>query len=133
MNKTMTQLPAQLLNFASKVGGSYKLVFETNENVPHELLSRIIKSNGQTGWLAFLVSSEEAPAIRPEDIDIDSALPKPESKSLSQQLRDQMYHYWRAKNPDEDPKKFEEYRKNLMETLIEKYKAAAWEAKEAQD
>ncbi|MCK9598062.1 MAG: hypothetical protein M0R37_12035 [Bacteroidales bacterium] len=121
---TILQVPSEMVKFESRAGGALRMVFDSQENIPPQLLSSIVEHKGKTGWLCFLPSREARPAINPEDVvDLPSIPPKDEGekKTPSQRLHAVLFLLWKERG--EPTKTFDEYYRSTMEQLIEAYKA----------
>ena len=127
-NETLLQIPVTMDGHRSMMAGSVKLTFESQENTPPETLSRILSLNKKHGWLAFLVSDKDTPAIKPEVIDTGLPLPPHKKGSISQQLYKQMFHFYMAKNDSEEG--FNAWREQEIARLTDDYRQRAFEAKE---
>jgi len=98
MNETLPlQIPCTLSNFKSMMN-SVRLQFDSQEEIPAELLINILKLHNQFGWLFFGVQQ-----IKPQQI---AALPEIEveedQKTPSKRLRDRMFVYYKARNNKAD-------------------------------
>lgn len=94
MENTIIQVPCELVKAEMRaLTKDAKLTFNTQQEVPPELLTQIIGKTGKTGWLSFL--TEERP-IEPEDvIDLPEIKRLKEEKSPSARLRAILFLVWK--------------------------------------
>lgn len=89
MDKTILQIPAQIIRDKSLLNGARQFTLITNENISPDLLHRLISMENKLGWMTFAVRN-----IEPEDIIDLPALDEVKydmKKSPSQQLRNILY------------------------------------------
>lgn len=105
------QVPAELSKFSAMSHRSLRIVFDTQENLTDEQVSKITSNHERTGWLAFLVSEKN---IQIEDI---KDLPEIESdsyKTPSQRQRAVLYRIWEHQGKG---KSFEEFYLIMMDKI----------------
>lgn len=115
------QLPATLTKSESRRNRAWRLVFETQEEIPGDVISPFNSNLDKYGWLAFLVGEKQ---IEIDDIKDLPELPKidPEEKSPNQILYNRMFVYWkdrRDKGMIKDD--FQDWRRKQLEFIGQQY------------
>ena len=91
----ITQIPATLHKVNSMSKRSWRLTFDTQEEIPNELITQFANNLEAFGWLAFLVGQNE---IQAEDIKDLPELPNTDdTKSPAQRLRDRMFVFYKER------------------------------------
>ena len=89
------QIPATLEESRSRRGKSWRLIFDTQEEIPGDLIASFNNNLEKFGWLAFLVGQNE---IQAEDIKDLPELPNTDdTKSPAQRLRDRMFVFYKER------------------------------------
>jgi len=113
-DKQIFQVPAVIISDKSMAHGSRRFTLETQENVPPELLNRLITLEGKVGWFSFAVKQIEAvDMLNLPEID-NSKYDK--GKTPASRLRSVIYLVHKAKGGKE--KDFPSYYDKAMESLI---------------
>lgn len=113
----MLIVPSILQTYQSLKDKTLKLVFETNEPTPEQLVA-IVNNVQKFGWLAFKENQykeKELEVLNSLKSDLNT-----EGKSKSQRLRAVLYRNWEQKN--EGYEVFDDYYNSNMERLIIKFK-----------
>lgn len=118
MNDQILQVPCELVKAEMRsLTKDAKLTFNTQQEVPPELLTNIIGKTGQTGWLSFLVGER-----RIDTLDV-LGLPEIErlkdEKSPSKMLRDVLWCVWDC---EKRQGQFETFYAAEIEKIREHYK-----------
>jgi hypothetical protein len=119
MDEIITQVPAELVKAEMRaLTKDAKLTFNTQQEVPPELLTKIIGNTGKTGWLSFLVGERRIDSLdilTLPDIEIEKG-----EKTKSQRLRASIYVLWQKEKALNATKHTsEEYYNVKMEQLID--------------
>ena len=115
--KELLQFPAELVShktYATKHNGS--IMFELQENIEPEGLSKLLSAKGKTGYLVFNPTMDEK--LEVEDIP-DEQIHETETKTKSQRLRSTLFVYWKQ-NKVTTP--FPAYYDTYMEKKIDEIK-----------
>ena len=116
---SILQIACELTGSSTKsVSKTTKLVFESQENVPPELIARITTSVGKTGWLAFLVS--ERPIDSLDVINLPELPTEKDRKSQATRMRAILWRLWEQEGKPGDS---ETYYAAKMEALLEMLKS----------
>lgn len=113
----MLIIPAILSTYSSLKDKTLKLVFETNEPSPEQLME-IAKLSQSFGFLAFkkdAFKTEEKDLLKSLKTDFEET-----GKSKSQRLRGVLYRLYESK--PEGHKVFDDYYNSKMEQLINHFK-----------
>ena len=95
-----------------------KLTFNTQQEVPPELLTQIISKTGQTGWLAFLCSERKIDTL--DVVGLPEIKIEKGEKSKGQRLHAVIYVLWQSEVKKGTTKHTsEEYYNIRMEQLID--------------
>jgi len=116
--KSMILIPAILSSFASLKDKTLKVVFETNEPTPEQIIG-IASSTGQFGYLAFKVDTfkkQEIEALESLEADYEDT-----GKTPGQRLRGVLYVNFT--NNAEGFDTFTRYYDYQMEKIITHYKS----------
>jgi hypothetical protein len=114
------QLPCTLEKSQSMSNRSWRLVFDTQQEIPGNLIADFNNNLDKFGWLCFLVGQNE---IKPEDVADLPELPKePENtKSPAQRLHAVLYRLWEQKGKNGEFRSYYEiYMERLINTLKER-------------
>jgi hypothetical protein len=117
MNEKLLQIPGEITGVKTKISGSWVFSFESQENVPPDLLAQIASYRGKYGNMVFLPGRE----VSFDDIKDLPQLEKDDSttKSHSQRLRAVLFVFWKARGGNGS---FETFYASQMEKLIESVK-----------
>ena len=118
MKETLLQIPAELVSSATRsVSKTTKLTFESQENVPPELISKITENIGRTGWLCWLVSERKIDAL--DVISLKEIKGEKDKKSKAERLRAALYILWQKEG---EIGSSEEFYQAKMERFIDHVK-----------
>jgi hypothetical protein len=113
----MIIIPAQLESYRSLKDKTIKVIFETNEPTPEQVLG-IASANGQFGYLAFkteMFKKNEKDAMENLESDYED-----NGKTPSQRLRGVLYRCYEKNNESFDT--FSRYYDHQMEKLLNHFK-----------
>lgn len=118
MNETLLQIPAELVSSTTRsVSKTTKLTFESQENVPPELISKITENIGRTGWLCWLVSERKIDAL--DVVSLKEIKGEKDKKSKAERLRAALYILWQKEG---EIGSSEEFYQAKMERFIDHVK-----------
>lgn len=122
MTESLFQVPCVLLKVSSRRNRSAQVIFETNENLTDQQLSRIMTLIEKYGWMTFSPDTQ----IQPEDLLKLPPLPKKDSgKTKAERQRAILYRIWEQAGGEEGTGKtsgqyYDEYMDAYLERLKEK-------------
>lgn len=119
MNDQILQVPCELVKAEMRsLTKDAKLTFNTQQEVPPELLTNIIGKTGQTGWLSFLVGERRIDTL--DVLTLPEITTEKGEKTKGQRLRASIYRLWeKEKALNTTTHTSEEYYNVRMEQLIE--------------
>lgn len=117
-NEQLTQVSAELVKAELRsLTKDAKLTFTTQQEIPAELLTKIIGNTGKTGWLSFLIGERQ---LEPEDVlNLPEIHRLKDEKSPSTKLRNILYLVWQK---EEIKTTFEVWYASTMEKLCDHFK-----------
>ncbi len=117
--ETILQIPCELTGSATKsVTKTTKLVFETQETVPPELIARITAQMGRVGWLSFLVGERQIDTL--EVVGLPEIKTPKDKKSKAERQRNAYYVLWQKQGGTGD---FDSFYDSQMERGIDDIKS----------
>lgn len=119
MSEQILQVAAELVKAEMRsLTKDAKLTFNTQQEVPPELLTQIISKTGQTGWLSFLVGERQIDTL--DIVGLPDIQQEKGEKSKGQRLRASIYVLWQSEVKKGTTKHTsEEYYNVRMEQLID--------------
>ena len=119
MSEQILQVAAELVKAEMRsLTKDAKLTFNTQQEVPPELLTQIISKTGRTGWLSFLVGERQIDTL--DIIGVPDIQQEKGEKSKGQRLRAAIYVLWQTeKGLNTTKHTLEEYYNVRMEQLID--------------
>lgn len=119
MSDTIIQIPATFSDYRSmsSKNGAVKIIFETQEAIPSELMSKLLAQHDKFGWLSFLAGERE---ITPEEVASLPILEEDGGKSPAQRQRAVIYRIWEANGKPMES--YEVYYRNRMAKNLERLK-----------
>ena len=116
--ETLLQIPVELTGSQTKsISKTTKLTFESQENVPPELISRITGSVGKTGWLCFLPEERQIDTL--DVIGLPEISVEKGEKTPGQRMRAVIWRIWEKGGKTGD---FITFYSSKMEQIIEHLK-----------
>lgn len=113
----LLQIPAELTKAESLQNRALKLTFASQQELPDELMAKVMAKLEKTGWLTFTHNLDSK--IVPEDVLNLKAVEEDGGKSPAQRLRACFYRLWESKGKSGD---FELYYRTQMTKLIDQVK-----------
>lgn len=117
------QIQAELVKAETMAHKSLKLIFNSQENLTDEQLSKIFDKHEKLGWLSFLVGETK---IQPENLVDLPELPQEEGrKSQGARIRALIYLLWKKRKDEgiEDGDQdlfYQRYTEKIIESIKEK-------------
>jgi len=123
-DETLLTIPCELTGSATRsISKTTKLVFESQEQVPPELIARITEKVGKTGHLCFLVGERQIDTL--DVLNLPEIKTEKGEKTKGQRLRASLFRLWEAQGKVGSS---EEHYNIHMEKLIDHVKAKIEEA-----
>ena len=91
MQEELVQVPVYFTDYRSRVSGETKLGFETQQNVPPDLMARLLACHQKFGWLCFSAGESRIESDAVADLELPDA---DSGKSPSRRYRGILYRYW---------------------------------------
>lgn len=123
MQETIIQVPCELVKAEMRsLTKDAKLIFNTQQEVPAELLTRIIEKIGQTGWLSFLVGERRIDTM--DILSLPEIVTDKGEKTKAQRLRAAIYVLWEYEKKEKlTTFSSEEYYNVMLEKFIDHVKS----------
>jgi hypothetical protein len=114
-DKIIFQVPGCLNKIKSMSGNSWRIEFDTQDNISSEAIKRFADLKDKLGWMTVNIHQ-----IEPEDIvDLPKIEQPVKKKSKSLQLRNVLYRLWEQGLKGLE---FEDFYNETMDKLINHYK-----------